>query len=281
MNWPMNRLWTLITKEARDGFRNRWVIMITLVMAALALILSLLGSAPTGSTSISPLAVTVVSLSSLSIFFIPLIALLLAYDSIVGEAERGTLTLLLTHPVSRNEVVIGKFLGHLFLLSIAIIIGYGVAGIAISITGDGGFAEQEWDSFLRLLLSSVLLGAIFLNIGYVISAKVKERATAAAVAIGVWLFFVLLYDMGLLALLASDSGGAINGELVKWLMLINPTDSYRMFNLTSSNATALLSGMAGLSADHRTSDFSLILILLFWIIAPLTAACAIFKRRQL
>ncbi|MCK5423915.1 MAG: ABC transporter permease [Emcibacter sp.] len=276
----MNRLWTLITKEVRDGYRNRWVIMITLIMTTLALILSFLGSAPTGTTSVSPLAVTVVSLSSLSIFFIPLIALLLAYDSVVGEAERGTLTLLLTHPVSRTEVILGKFIGHLFLLTIAIVVGYGVAGLTISLTGETNFADQEWKSFIRLLLSSVLLGAIFLSIGYMVSAWVRERGTAAAMAIGIWLLFVLLYDMGLLALLASGDSG-INGELVKWLMLINPTDSYRMFNLTSSSDTALLSGMAGLSSEHRVSDASLILIMMSWVIAPLVTACAIFKRRQL
>ncbi len=277
----MNRIWTLLTKETRDGYRNRWVIMITLVMTALALTLSLLGSAPTGTTSVSPLAVTVVSLSSLSIFFIPLIALLLSYDSIVGEEERGTLTLLLTHPVSRTEVILGKFIGHLFLLSVAIVIGYSVAGITISLTAEGGFADQEWHSFLKLLLSSILLGAVFLSIGYVISSWVKERGAAAALAIGIWLFLVLLYDMGLLALLAAGSGDAMNAELIKWLMLFNPTDSYRMFNLMSGDATALLSGMAGLSADHRASDMSLIMILLAWTIIPLTAACALFNRRQL
>lgn len=276
----MTEIWTLVTKEARDGFRNRWVIMITLIMAGLALGLSLLGSTPTGTTSVSPLAVTVVSLSSLSIFFIPLIALLLAYDSVVGEAERGTLTLLLTHPVSRVQVILGKFIGHLFLLAIAIVVGYGVAGLAIAFSAEDGFAAEEWQSFLKLLLSSILLGAVFLGIGYVISAGARERATAAAVAIGVWLLFVLLYDMGLLALLASDGGTAINGSVVKWLMLLNPADSYRMYNLTSSNDTALLSGMAGLSAEHRVSDISLILILVAWVVAPLMAACAIFNRRQ-
>lgn len=276
----MSEIWTLVTKEARDGFRNRWVIMITLIMAGLALGLSLLGSTPTGTTSVSPLAVTVVSLSSLSIFFIPLIALLLAYDSVVGEAERGTLTLLLTHPVSRVQVILGKFIGHLFLLAIAIVVGYGIAGLAIAFSAEDGFAAREWQSFLKLLLSSILLGAVFLGIGYVISAGARERATAAAISIGVWLLFVLLYDMGLLALLASDGGMAINGDVVKWLMLFNPADSYRMYNLTSSNDTALLSGMAGLSAEHRVSDISLILILVAWVVAPLIAACAIFNRRQ-
>ncbi|MCF8474620.1 MAG: ABC transporter permease [Emcibacter sp.] len=277
----MHRIWTLVTKEVRDGYRNRWVIMITLVMTVLALTLSFLGSAPTGSTRVSALAVTVVSLSSLSIFFIPLIALLLAYDSVVGEAERGTLTLLLTHPISRTQVILGKFFGHLFLLVVATVIGYGVAGVIIALSSDEPFMGAEWASFLKLILSSILLGGIFLSIGYIISSWVKERGTAAAIAIGVWLSFVLFYDMGLLTLLATVQGDVITGDFVKWVMLFNPIDCYRMFNLTSSNATALLSGMGGLNADQRISDISLILIMLSWVIVPLIAACAIFKRRQL
>ncbi|PCI87405.1 MAG: hypothetical protein COB24_05955 [Hyphomicrobiales bacterium] len=277
----MDKVWTLILKESRDGLRNRWVVMITLVMALLALTLSFLGSAPLGTTSVSPLAVTVVSLSSLSIFFIPLIALLLAYDSIVGEAERGTLTLLLVYPISRNQIIIGKFIAHLFLLSIAIFLGYGAAGLAIAFSAENGFLAHDWQSFIRLILSSIVLGAVFLSVGYVISAAVKDRSTAAAIAIGIWLVFVLLYDMGLLAILAADSEQIMSGELVKWLMLINPTDSYRMYNLTSSNETALLSGMAGLSAEHTVSNLMLGLIMALWVVIPLGLAGFILKRRQI
>ncbi|MBL1420610.1 MAG: ABC transporter permease [Alphaproteobacteria bacterium] len=277
----MDKVWTLILKESRDGLRNRWVVMITLVMALLALTLSFLGSAPLGTTSVSPLAVTVVSLSSLSIFFIPLIALLLAYDSIVGEAERGTLTLLLVYPISRNQIIIGKFIAHLFLLSIAIFLGYGAAGLAIAFSAESSFLAHDWQSFIRLILSSIVLGAVFLSVGYVISAAVKDRSTAAAIAIGIWLVFVLLYDMGLLAILAADSEQIMSGELVKWLMLINPTDSYRMYNLTSSNETALLSGMAGLSAEHTVSNLTLGLIMALWVVIPLSLAGFILKRRQI
>lgn len=275
----MDKIQTLISKEIRDGFRNRWVVMITVVMALLALTLSFLGSAPMGATSISPLAVTVVSLSSLSIFFIPLIALLLAYDSIVGEAERGTLTLLLVYPISRNQIIIGKFIGHLILLSLAILIGYSAAGVAIALSSEASFLEHNWQSFIMLLFSSIILGAVFLSVGYVISAGVKDRSTAAAIAIGVWLVFVLLYDMGLLAILAADSGQIMSAEVVKWLMLANPTDSYRMYNLTSTNETALLSGMTGLSAENKVSDYILGLIMLAWIILPLSLAGFILKRR--
>ncbi len=91
----------IAVKEIREGLRSRWIVAITLLLGILALALSFLGAAPTGSTGASPLEVMVVSLSSLTIFLIPLIALLLSHDAVVGEAERGTLLLLLSYPVTR------------------------------------------------------------------------------------------------------------------------------------------------------------------------------------
>src|SRR5690606_17764171 len=82
---------TIALHELRIGLRNRWVAATTVVLAALALSLALLGSAPTGIVKTDPVAVVVVSLSSLTILLVPLIALMLSFDAIVGEHERGTL----------------------------------------------------------------------------------------------------------------------------------------------------------------------------------------------
>jgi len=68
----MNAILIILGKELRDGLRNRWVLAVTLLLAALALALGFLGSAPTGNVKVDPVTVTVVSLSSLSIFLVPL-----------------------------------------------------------------------------------------------------------------------------------------------------------------------------------------------------------------
>ncbi len=234
-----------------------------------------------GATKISALAVTVVSLSSLSIFFIPLIALLLSYDSIVGEDERGTLTLLLAYPVSRPAIAIGKFIGQFLLLSFAIIVGYGTAILTISLGSDVPLLEQQWIVFFKLLLSSVLLGAVFLALGLLLSAGLKERAAAAAGAIGLWLLFVVLFDMGLMGVLVATGESLISDTAVKWIMMANPADAYRMFNLTGSRETALLSGMSGLRGDQGVSGPILLSLLLGWVCVPLAGACLLFQRRSL
>ena len=79
----MSPILVLAEKEFRDGLRNRWVAGATLLLAALAFALTFLGSSPAGLVDAKPLAVTVVSISSLTIFLIPLIALLIGYDAIV------------------------------------------------------------------------------------------------------------------------------------------------------------------------------------------------------
>src|SRR5690606_12587825 len=86
---PMSTILVIAEKEIREGLRNRWVLATTLLLATLALSLTFLGSAPTGNVGASALDVVIVSLSSLSVFLVPLIALLISHDAVVGEMERG------------------------------------------------------------------------------------------------------------------------------------------------------------------------------------------------
>jgi Cu-processing system permease protein len=267
----------LADKEFRDGLRNKWVVGATLILAGLAFALTLLGSTPTGALGVKPLAVTVVSLSSLTIFLIPLIALLLGYDAIVGEAERGCLLLMFTYPVSRLEIILGKFSGHAAILSFATVVGYGAAGVAIAWMR-GGDAES-WHAFIWLILTTIMLGLAFLALAYLISVLVKEHSTAAGIAIGVWLFFVIVFDLALMGSLVA-SQGRFGTTLFSGLLLLNPADVYRLFNLTAFENTRAFSGMAGLSAAVRFAPPALLAALAAWCIVPLAIAIGIFQRRE-
>ena len=276
----MSPIWIITGKEVRDSLRNRWVLAATLLLAALALSLGFLGSSPTGSVKADPLTITVVSLSSLSIFLIPLIAMLLAYDDVIGEIERGTMALLLSYPVSRWQVLVGKFIGHLIILTLATTAGYGLAGIALQLA-HGGLDIAAWKPFALLIVASVLLGAAFLAMGYLISAKVKERGTAAGIAIGVWLFFVVIFDMALLGILVADSKQAITAPMLETILLFNPADVYRLLNLTGYENTAMYAGMAGLSGQLTLGMPVLVAAQLLWIALPFALAAWIFRKRQI
>ena len=275
----MRMLWILALKELRDGLRNRWIAAAIIVLGALALILSLLGSAPTGSVRASALDITVISLASLSVYLIPLIALMLSFDTLVGEFERGTMMLLLTYPVARWQVIIGKFMGHVLILFIAILVGYGGA-ILIMMLITGGSTEG-WQAYAVMMASSLVLGAIFIALGYLVSVLVKERATAAGTAIGLWLVFVVLYDLLLFGALLLDEGQLIGQQLFSALMLVSPTDTYRILNLSLFEGVSQAAGIAGVASGAGMSGVLLLTVMLLWVVVPLMATLLMFQRREL
>lgn len=273
---PMPAVLTLATKEVREGIRNRWVLATTLLLAALALTLALLGSAPTGTLGASRLDVVTVSLASLTIFLVPLIALLLSHDAIAGEAERGTLLLLLAYPVGRGAVILGKFLGQLAILALATTVGYGTAALAVG----WNLGLAAWTAFAAMVGASILLGAVFLALGLLASTLVRQRSTAGGIAIGLWLLFVLLYDMAFLGLLVATGGHSLPGPLIDALLALNPTDAYRLLTLGMAG-TGGLTGI-GVLADHTAlTPPVLVAVLLGWTAAPLALAALVFSRREL
>ncbi|WP_315745235.1 MULTISPECIES: ABC transporter permease subunit [unclassified Bradyrhizobium] len=275
----MNAL-VIARKEIHQAVRNRWVLAATLLLAGLALSLTFLGSAPTGTVGVRALDVVIVSLSSLTIFLIPLIALLISHDAIVGDMERGTMLLLLSYPVARWQVLVGKFLGHLAVLAFATCLGYGIAAAALIVAGNQ-IDPDSLAAFGAMIGSSVLLGAVFVAMGYLVSALVRDRGTAAGLCIGLWLLLVLIYDMGLLGILALDQGRSISASAVDAMLLINPTDAYRLFNLTGFANVSTFAGMAGLAQSTTLSAGVLLIALLLWTLVPLGLAAFAFSRREL
>lgn len=275
----MNAVAILAGSEIRDGLRNRWIAASIMLLAALSLSLFFLGSAPTGSIKASGLSITVVSIASLSVYLIPLMALMLSFDALVGEFERGTMMLLLTCPISRWQIIVGKFVGHMAILALAILIGFGLTVIVISFVTGSSLAH--WQAYARMMASSWLLGGIFVALGYVVSAYAQERATAVGMAIVVWLVGVLLYDLGLMAMLLADVNQSIGQNLFTWLIIANPTDSYRIFNLAGSDAVGQLTGMASAGARADISPALLIVVMAAWIVLPLIITFHRFKRLEL
>lgn len=270
----------MMSKEIRDGLRNRWVFATTLLLLMLALSLGFLGSSTTGEVKVDPLTVTVVSLSSLSVYLIPLIALLLSFDAIVGEVESGTMSLLLSYPISRWQVLVGKFLGHLTILSAATIVGYGLAGAVLQLAG-GGLDFSVWMPFVHLIVASILLGASFLAIGYLVSSMTRERAATIGIVIAVWIFFVVIFDMVLLGVLIADTQHAVSASAVNIALLFNPTDVYRLLNLTGYENIALYSGMGGISEQLELSRWVLVVAQLLWIVIPFCLAVFRFRSKQI
>ena len=270
----MNRILAAAAAEFKIALRNRWVAIAVVMMALFSMVLAAAGSAPTGALGADRLSVTVASLTSLAVYLVPLIALLMSFDAVAGEVERGTLPLVLTYPVSRPELLLGKALAHLGILALAVAVGYVIAAAAAFWVDPR--AVVGLPALLRLFWTSLVLGATFIAIGYAISAFARRPGAAAGLAIGLWLVLIVLYDLGLLAAVVADGGGAFTTEVFPWLLLANPADAFRLYNLGASQATAAAAGIGGaagtIPAAHALGS------MLLWPLAAFGLAIAVFKR---
>ena len=186
----------------------------------------------------------------------------------------GTLGLTLTYPLSRGEMLLGKFAAHLAVLAIAIGLGLGAAGAAAWLAGGAG--AESLMALARLIATALLLGATFLALGYAASALSGSGAGAAGLAVGLWLVLVVLYDLGLLGALVFDDGGAFTSHVFPWLLAANPADAFRLWNVAGSQDVALVSGMAG--AGAALPGWAAPLSLFLWPVLALLLARAAFAR---
>ncbi|HBO1893142.1 ABC transporter permease subunit [Pseudomonas aeruginosa] len=165
------------------------------------------------------------------------------------------------------------------LTSLATLIGFGSAALAILALVPEVEAAILLGAFGRFMGSSLLLGCVFLALAYALSSRASEKSSAAGQALGLWFFFVLLFDLALLAILVL-SQGHLSPRLLPWLLLLNPTDLYRLINLSGFDAAAA-GGVVPLASDLPVSASALWLALALWACAALALAHGLFRRRPI
>lgn len=255
----------LILHELLERTRDRWVVVITLLFALLAGGIAAYGRSAGDASGV----VTAPSLVTLAAFLVPLVALVLGHDAIVGEREGHTLGLLLSLPVRRGEVLLAKFIGRALALAGATVVGLGSAAMFLDVA--------QRDLVMGLIPHTLLLGLAFLSIGVLISTVSQRRATAASLAVVTWFLLVFFYDLGLLAwLVATD--GALSQDAVAWLVSLNPAGLYR---------THLMSQLVGV---HALEDLGMAVSLpgpalragiwTTWIAGPLLAGAVLMSGRR-
>jgi Cu-processing system permease protein len=245
--------------------RDRWVVVITVLFAMLAVGIAAYGRSAQDTAAV----VTAPSLVTLVVFLVPLVALVLGHDAIVGERERHTLGLLLSLPVHRSEVLVAKFIGRALALCGSIGLGLGSATLLL----DPGQRQVV----LALVPPTLLLGASFLSLGMLISVGARRVATAASLAVVVWFGLVFIYDLALLALMVLTDG-AVSQEVVTWLVTLNPAGLFRtqqMMQLVGHDALADL----GLSVALPGAGVRAV-IWTAWIVGPLVVGGALLSGRR-
>ena len=136
-------------------------------------------------------------------FIIPLMAIGLGFDAVNSEFNRRTLSRVLSQPIYRDALLLGKFLGGLATLAVAlvalwlIVLGAGLLLLGVPPRG------VEVARGLSFMLVAIAYGGVWLAIAMLFSVIFRSTATSALCALGVWLFFFILWPQLAGALLIS------------------------------------------------------------------------------
>jgi Cu-processing system permease protein len=273
----VGRTLPIIEKEVRDGLTNRWLIAYAVLLAGLGLAATATGLDSASGLAIQAFGRTTATLMNLCLLLSPLVAVVMGGALIAGEQERGTLEHLLAQPLTRTELLLGKYLGLLTSLSAATVAGFVPAGLAIGIV-----AGPAWlGHYLLFPTIAVLTAAAMSSVGLLISVSSRSAVHAQGMAMITWFAFVLLYDLVLMGSLA------LSGMPAGWLaaaLVANPVDAARVLSVLALEPDLYLLGPAGSFLTMKLSaagTASLLLgALLLWTLVPAFAAAMKFSIRR-
>jgi ABC-2 type transport system permease protein len=198
---------------------------------------------------------------------VPLVALIAGYLSIVGERRSGSIKVLLSLPPDRRDVVFGKLLGRAGVIGATVLAAFlALVGIAVGV-----------------------------------SALVASRGQAMAGVVGLYLVFLLFWDLltaGVYRVVAGELPGNPGDQFEAWyvfLQWLNPLEAYSVLTDTilgetfgaftiplfaPQEASATERVVAGEVPAYLQEPVT-VPILLFWFVVPVALGYLRFRGADL
>lgn len=277
--------WQVIAKkEFGDAARSLvlWIVSIVFVISGMFMVGSYIafGEEFAQDTQVGALDAMVFVLSPIALL-VPIISLVVGYKSIVGERESGSLKVLLSLPHTRWDVMFGKLIGRTLVVVIPLIAALVVMGAMITI-----FIEPVGGgSFLILFLLSLLLAAVFVAIAVAISGATGNSTVAGAAMFGIYVLFLVFWDiidLGVLYLLEGRITPGPNPPGVYYFFdMLSPDGAYTIAAQELLPEVNFFGDMYPASVPWYLSEWIAIGILLAWLIIPFALGYYRFREADL
>jgi len=274
----IDRLATVTRLEFVSVARLRWIRLFAAAFALLAVGVAWSAGSAREVNGVDGFARTAVALVPLILLLVPLVAILLGVTG--HTAEAGADAFLYSQPVTRFEVLLGRWLGQAGALGAALAIGLG-AGASVVALGAG---IADLPRFLVFAGATFALALAFLALAACTAAFTQSRVVALATGAFIWFFFVLLFDAVALAAAMWLTGRA-GSRVLMLSVFANPADLARVLALSLAGTPHVLGaageswhrllGGPGAAAALATAGLGC------WTLGPLLAARAAIRRRDL
>jgi ABC-2 type transport system permease protein len=204
----MSGMMAIFRKELADHFASwRFVILLILVIGLVAVTMFIdaqnIRSYVTSDTHFVFLTLFIIpgpevpvlgqiSFPIILAIFIPIIGIILGFDTINSERTSGNLSRIMSQPLYRDSMINGKFLAGLVTLAIlvagtVIIVG----GMGLRMIGVPPTAEEILRLFAFIFVS-IIYGAFWMALAVLFSVLFKNTATSILVSLSIWILLFLL-----------------------------------------------------------------------------------------
>lgn len=298
---------------ARKDFKDvRRAKTLWLVIGLLGLISGMLAYVFRGSTGTPDSEVVqnlFYSIAGINAILLPIVVLIATYLAIAGERDSGSIKFLLGLPNSRRDVVLGKLISRLGMVTVAVAVMFVVA-LIISLVR---FAVFPIGVFVGIFAMTVLYGAVFVGVAVAVSALTSSRSRAVAGAVGTYFVSILVFFLpginvrAIVRFLHEDLLGlGANIDLYQFVQYVSPFFAFqKALNLVlpermqndffkgerASQATQGGQGAPGQEGYeaaveavdlpfYLTDEFGLV-ILAVWLVVPLALGYWRFERADL
>lgn len=272
-----NSIFVIARQELTVNIRNKWTLIFAFVFGSLVLAISYFGAMTAGAVGFQSFNRTSASLLSLVLYLIPLVALMMGTLSFAGDA--GDDEMLFAQPVTRGEILFGKLLGLFAAMTTATFVGFGLGGLVIATQ----IGTDDVFGYPIFILLSLALALIFLCLAALVSIACKRQTKAFGVALLIWFFFVLFYDLLVLGATLLFSERTANYFIFASLFA-NPVDMIRVAGLLSLNGEEIF-GAAGAAllkfVGGEAWGFAALLVgILIWTIAPVLLSLRLWQKQD-
>ncbi|CAN5348146.1 ABC transporter permease subunit [soil metagenome] len=245
-----------------DIIRSKVLLAYTLLLMAISLTIFL---------SDADVTKGLVSITTIILIIVPLVSIVYATTYYFNAAEFTEM--LVSQPISRRNILLGKFIGISSSILVAFIIGVciPVSIFAFSATG------------ITLMVSGCLLTLSFVSLAFLTSTITRDKAKGIGLALMLWFYFSIIFDGLVLLFLYSFADYPLEKAMIV-LTALNPIDLARILILLQLDISALMGYTGALYQQFFGSGAGIVFSLLMqlvWIVAPLLIALKRFKKKDL
>lgn len=213
----------------------------------------------------------VLSLLNIVLIIVPLLSIIFSTIYVYNSSE--FIELLVSQPLQRTTLLTSIYAGLTTSLVLAVMVGIGLPVLLYNPTDVG----------LMLVISGVVLTAVFTGLALLASVVTRDKAKGIGLSILLWFYFAIIFD-GLILFLLFQFADYPLEKVSIGLTALNPIDLSRILVLLKMDISAMMGYTGAVFKEFFEGWYGYVFIsavMLVWLFCPVVLAVRKFNKKDL